>query len=108
MHVSLKTPLYRLKFEELGTPTKNSQSGRGQVTTAPTVFTYGIEEDSEEKFSSSNALVQLLRASRVLIIEYSVGEEPTGLARQYLEQKGINSNSNNVDSLFFLRNKKHL
>lgn len=51
------------------------------------MFTYGIEEDGEEKFSSSNALVQLLGASRVLVIEYCMGEEPTGLARQYLQQK---------------------
>lgn len=51
------------------------------------MFTYGIEEDGEEKFSSSYALVQLLGASRVLVIEYCMGEEPTGLARQYLQQK---------------------
>lgn len=73
------------------------------------MFTYGIEEDCEEKFSPSNALVQLLGASRVLVIEDRMGEEPTGLARQYLEQKGSNnSKSNHVDSLFFffLRNKK--
>lgn len=51
------------------------------------VLTYRIEEDSEEKFSSSNALVQLLGASRILIVEYCMSEEATGLARQYLEQQ---------------------
>lgn len=50
------------------------------------VLTYRIEKDSEEKFSSSDALVQLLGPSRVLIVEYCVGEETTGLTRQYLEQ----------------------
>lgn len=51
------------------------------------VLTYRIEEDSEEKFSSSNALVQLLGASRVLVVEYCMGEETTSLARQNLEQQ---------------------
>lgn len=51
------------------------------------MFTYRIEEDSEEKFSSSNALVQLLGAARVLIVEYCVGEKTTGLARQHLEHQ---------------------
>lgn len=52
-----------------------------------TLLTYGIEEDSEEKLPSPNALVQLLGASRVLVVEYCMGEETTGLARQHLKQQ---------------------
>lgn len=51
------------------------------------MLTYRIEEDREEKFSSSDALVQLFGASRVLIVEYCMGEEAAGLARQYLQQQ---------------------
>lgn len=48
---------------------------------------YRVEEDSEEEFSPSDALVQLLGASWILVIEYGVCEEATGLSGQHLKHK---------------------
>lgn len=50
---------------------------------------YRVQEDREEKFPSSDALVQLLGASWVFIIEDCVGEQTTGLPGQHLKHKTV-------------------
>lgn len=49
--------------------------------------TYRVEEHGEEELSSSDALVQLLGASWILVVEYGVCEEATGLSGQHLKHK---------------------
>lgn len=50
---------------------------------------YRVEENSEEKFSSSDALIQLPGASRILIVEDGVCEETTGLSGQHLKHRSV-------------------
>lgn len=46
--------------------------------------TYGVQQDREEQLAPSDALVQLLGASGVLLVEDGVGEQPAGLPREDL------------------------
>lgn len=50
---------------------------------------YRVQEDGEEELSSSDALVQLFGASRVFVVEYSVGEQTTGLPGQHLHRSFV-------------------
>lgn len=53
---------------------------------------YRVEEHSEEELPSSDALVQLLGASWVFVIEDGVGEETARLPGQHLENTRTHTN----------------
>lgn len=59
-----------------------AQTLRGKKSTNAT---HRVKEDGEEEFSSTYALVQLTRASRVLIIEDGVSKKATCLPGQHLQ-----------------------
>lgn len=50
--------------------------------------THRVEDHSEEELATSDALVQLPGASRVVLVENGVREEPAGLSRQNLGETG--------------------
>lgn len=56
----------------------------GERVTCTALAAYRVEEDGEEELSPSDALVQLLGASWVLVVEDGVGEQPAGLPGQHL------------------------
>lgn len=49
--------------------------------------TYWVEDHSEEKFTTLNTLVQLLRTSWVFFVENCVSKKPTGLSWKNLKDK---------------------
>lgn len=49
--------------------------------------TYGIQENGEEEFTSSDTFVQLLRTARIFLVKNSVSEKATGLSREHLGTK---------------------
>lgn len=53
-------------------------------TNSPFRWTYWVQKHRQEEFTTTNALVQLLWATRIFIIENSVSKKTTGLSRQNL------------------------
>jgi len=49
--------------------------------------TYRIQENGEEKFTSSDTFVQLLRTPRIFLVKNSMSEKTTGLPREHLRTK---------------------
>ena len=87
----VKSPPKTALFPHVSTQV-NSCDGKGRVTTraedesvmCTALVAYRVEEDGEEELSSSDALVQLLGASWVFVVEDGMGEQPTGLPGQHL------------------------
>lgn len=72
--------IYSLPFTKHTHTHKHKHRGKNSTNA-----THRVQEDGEEEFSSTYALVQLTRASRVLIIEDGVSKKATCLPGQHLQ-----------------------
>ena len=51
--------------------------------------TYRIEEERQEELSSSDTVVEFTAAAWILVQEYSMREQATGLTRKHLQHRCI-------------------